>query len=91
MANKYAYRSRISEVKFRAIVKYFNADLTASQISDLSGISRNSINKILKALRARIADHCEQENLFEKGEIELDESYFGAMRIRGKRGRGSHG
>ena len=26
-----------------------------------------------------------------KGEIEIDESYFGAKRIRGRRGRGSYG
>ncbi len=69
MINKYVYRSRISETKFREIIKYFCADLIASQISDLSGISRNSINKILKTLRIRIAEHCEQESQFEKGEI----------------------
>jgi transposase len=91
MINKYVYRSRISETKFRQIIKCFCADLTASQISDLSGMSRNSINKILKAIRTRIAEYCEQESPFEKGEIELDESYFGARRVRGKRGRGAHG
>jgi len=91
MVNRYLYRSRISEAKFREIIKLFCADLTASQISELSSISRNSINKIIKALRTRIAEHCEQESPFEKGEIELDESYFGARRVRGKRGRGAHG
>lgn len=91
MVNRYLYRSRISEPKFREIIKLFSADLTASQISELSGISRNAINKILKALRTRIAEHCEQKSPFEKGEIELDESYFGAQRVRGKRGRGAHG
>jgi len=65
--------------------------LTSSQIAQLSGKSRNTINKILKALRTRIAEHCEQESPFDKGEIELDESYFGARRVRGKRGRGARG
>jgi len=91
MVDKYLYRSRISEAKFREIIKLFCADLTACQISDLSGVSRNSINKILKTLRTKIAEHCEQESPFEKGEIELDESYFGARRVRSKRGRGAHG
>jgi len=91
MINKYAYRSRISEAKFREIIKLFCADLTSSQIAQLSGISRNTINKILKAARTRIAEHCEQESPFDKGEIELDESYFGARRVRGKRGRGARG
>ncbi len=91
MINRYAYRSRISEAKFREIIKLFSADLTSSQIAQLSGISRNTINKILKAVRFRIAEHCEQESPFDKGEIELDESYFGARRVRGKRGRGARG
>jgi len=57
--NKYIYRSRISEAKFREIIKLFCADLTGSQIAELSGLSRNTINKILKAVRTRIAEHCE--------------------------------
>ncbi len=90
MLNKYLYRSRISEAKFREIIKLFSVDLNAVQISELSGISRNSINKILNALRVRIAELCEQEKPF-KGEVEVDESFFGARRKKGKRGRGAYG
>ena len=89
--NKYFIRSRISEKKFREIIKLFSADLTAQQITLFSGVSRNSVNKILKNIRIRIAEICEQESPFDKGEIEMDESYFGARRIRGKRGRGAYG
>ena len=32
-----------------------------------------------------------KESIFSKGEIEIDESYFGAKRVRGLRGRGSSG
>ena len=85
--NKYFIRSRIFEVKFREIIKLFSADLTAQQITLFSGVSRNSVNKILKNIRIRIAEVCEKESPFEKGEIEMDESYFGARRIRGKKGR----
>ncbi len=56
-------------------------DLNATQMSQLSGLSRNSINKILLALRVRIAGLCEHEKPF-KGEIEVDESFFGAKRIK---------
>lgn len=49
--NRYIIRSRISEAKFREIVKLFLLDLQANQISQISGISRNSINKYLKAMR----------------------------------------
>ena len=91
MKNKYFIRSRISEAKFREIIKYFSVDLTATQIAALSKTNRKTINKILKEVRKCIACFCEQESIFKNGEVEMDESYFGARRIRGRRGRGSYG
>ena len=91
MKNKYFIRSRISEAKFREIIKFFSVDLTATQIAVLSRTNRKTINKILKEVRKNIASFCEKESPFKKGEIEIDESYFGARRIRGRRGRGSYG
>ena len=38
-----------------------------------------------------MAEEREKESPFEKGEIEMDESYFGARRIRGKRGKWAYG
>ena len=35
-----------------------------------------------------MASECEKISKF-SGEIEIDESYFGAKRVRGKRGRGA--
>lgn len=52
--NKYIKNAKISEAKFREIVRYFAADLSATQISTLSSVSRNSINKYLMAIRNRI-------------------------------------
>ena len=46
---------------------------------------------MLKSIRLRIVEFCEAESIFEAGEVEIDESYFGARRIRGKRGRGARG
>jgi len=91
MTNKYIYHSRISEKKFREIIRYFSHDIEATKIASLTGISRPTINKILKAVRKRIAVYCESESPFETGEIEIDESYFGARRVRGIRGRGARG
>ena len=91
MNNKYILHAKISEAKFRAILKYFALDIEASKISVLTGISRNTINRLLKAIRERIAECCELESPFEQGEIEIDESYFGARRVRGIRGRGARG
>ncbi len=90
LKNKYQYRSRISEKKFREIIKYFSLDFTASDIAKLSNVNRNTINKILGLLRERISEETEKE-IFKSGIFELDESYFGARRVRGKRGRGAGG
>ena len=88
MKNKYIVRSRISQKKFREILKYFTEDIEATKIANLTGISRISINKILKNIRILMASECEKISKF-SGEIEIDESYFGAKRVRGKRGRGA--
>ena len=77
MKNKYFIRSRISEAKFREIIKLFSGDLTASQVALFSCVSRMCANRILKQVRIRIAEFCEQESIFGEGEVEMDESYFG--------------
>ena len=51
MKNKYIVRSRISQKKFREILKYFTEDIEATKIANLTGISRIPINKILKSIR----------------------------------------
>ncbi|MDR2944465.1 MAG: IS1595 family transposase [Methanosarcinales archaeon] len=88
MKNKYICRSKISEAKFRQIVKLFALDLDATQISEITGISRITINRYLMAIRKRIVEFCNLEPPFQ-GEIEVDESYFGPRRVKGKRGRGA--
>ena len=88
--NRYANRSKISEHKFRQIIRYFAVDLDASQITKLVALNRNSVNRYLRAVRERIAEFCETQSPF-SGEIEVDESFFGARRIKGKRGRGASG
>ena len=88
--NKYINRSRVTEAKFRDLIKYFSLDLSAQQLSILTKLNRNTVNRYLKLIRKRIAELCESETPF-KGEIEVDESYFGAKRVRGKRGRGAAG
>lgn len=88
--NRYANRSKISESKFRQIIRYFAVDLDASQITKLVALNRNSVNRYLRAIRERIAEFCETQSPF-SGEVEVDESFFGARRIKGKRGRGASG
>ena len=91
MVNKYFYRSRITEAKFREIIRCFSLDLTSVQISKLTGISRVSVNRILYLVRVMIAKECDKQSPFTEGEFEVDESYFGARRQKGKSGRGAYG
>ena len=90
MKNKYCKRSKISESKFRKILKYFSMDFNTSQTAALTEISRRSISDIYQKLRIRIWNLTKREKKL-TGEVEVDESYFGAKRVRGKRGRGAKG
>lgn len=88
--NKFSKRAHISDRKFKQLLKLFSEDLTATQITNILSINRNTVNRYLKLIRGRISELCEQESPF-GGEVEVDESYFGAKRKRGKRGRGAYG
>ena len=89
LKNKYIKRSRITEAKFRQLIKLFAHDLDAQTIASLSNLNRNTVNRYLNLIRKRIAEFCEIQSPL-KGEIEVDESYFGGKRIKGKRGRGAY-
>jgi transposase-like protein len=75
----------------REIIRCFCEDLTATQTAKICKLSRNSINIIYNKIRLRIYEF--QIKSFpinpEKEEFEVDESYFGPRRIKGKRGRGA--
>ena len=88
MKNKYVVRSKISEAKFRLIIRGFALDLTATQTSELAGVSRNAVNRLYSAIRRRIAEYNRPDDL-NTGVFEVDESYFGPRRVKGKRGRGA--
>src|SRR5215207_3537100 len=90
-SNKYYNRSRISEKRFRHLIRLFALDLSASDTARLTGLTTKTVNSIYLKIRRRIAETCERESPFVNGEVEVDESYFGARRVRGKRGRGASG
>ncbi|MFH0726095.1 MAG: hypothetical protein V2B19_07045 [Pseudomonadota bacterium] len=77
MKNKYVSRAKINETQFRSIIQLFALDLDASQISSITGINRNTINRYVKEIRLRIVQHCQLEtatcpvNIFED-EIHLN-------------------
>jgi len=90
MKNPYIYNTQITTPKFKQLLKCFTLDITATNTAKLTGISRQTVNRIFLLLRKKIAsNYTIQDKTF--GEFELDESYFGAKRVRGKRGRGAAG
>ena len=91
MKNRYIVKSHISERKFREILRDFSQDFDASQCADLTKLTRKTINKLYHKFRIRIYQIEENQSNKIHGEIEIDESYFGARRVRGKRGRGALG
>ena len=87
-------RAKISRHKVKKIIKYFCIDILASKTSELVEINRNTINRYYNIFRVLI--YVAQVNDLIKifGKAEVDESYFGASRIRCnhaklKRGRGT--
>lgn len=82
-------RARISEAVFRRFLRHAAADLTAVQITQLTGMNRNTVNRLLNALRHAMLAACQADSPFSGGTVEADESYFGPRRVRGKAGRGA--
>jgi transposase-like protein len=87
-------RAKISVYEIKKIIKCFCLDINASKTAKLLGINRNTTNHWYMIFRKAIYVHQMKE--FDKmiGEAEVDESYFGAKRVRGfrgklKRGRGT--
>ena len=61
------------------------AGISAKQIERETGVTYKTAWRMFKMIRSRLA---EKTSLF-SGNVEADESYFGAKKHRGKRGRGS--
>jgi len=82
----------ISKYKLKKILKCFSLDFTATQTYKITGINRNTVNKYFNKVRQLIYHHQVHEMQKLIGDVEVDESYFGPRRIKGKsskRGRGT--
>ena len=84
ITNRYVKRSKISEAKFRELVRYFSLDLDAHKIATVTRLNRNTVNRYLLLIRKRIAEFCDQAPPVE-GWIAADLSRLGA------RGAGNNG
>ena len=76
---------------FRKVLKLFCADIPALTTGGLTGLSVQGTQSLYDGLRLRIMELALAEARPFAGEVEIDESYFGARRVRGKRGRGAGG
>jgi transposase len=62
--NRFSKRPHISERKFKQVLKLVTEDLTATQISNILSINRNTVNRYLRLIRTRIGEICEHESPF---------------------------
>ena len=65
------------------------ADVGALTASKLTNLNKNTTHRLYGLLRARVVEMAEGEAAPFTGSVEVDESYFGPRRVRGRRGRGS--
>ena len=94
MKNKLLKGAHLSERKYREILQLFCDDLTATQIAEISGISRVTINSYFKLMRNRIASHDKGITPFsvnEEGVLNQDAgsnfaecSYYGFLVVQDK-------
>ncbi|MCC8996820.1 MAG: IS1595 family transposase [Nitrosomonas sp.] len=60
--NKYYFRSRIKEAKFRRLVRCFALDFTATKAALLTKISVRSVNTIYLKIRQRLTENNENQD-----------------------------
>ena len=86
--------SKLSRYKLLKVVDCFCIDVDATKSSQLLQINRNTTNRYFNLFRQLIAAHQQAEMEQFIGVVEVDESFFGPARVRGrpgprKRGRGT--
>ena len=84
-------RKRISQAKFRLIVNCFTTDITAISCSEIVNVNCKTADRFYQYFRSLIIQHqlSLRRQFLSDDETEVDESYFGPSRVRGKRGRGA--
>ena len=83
--------NKISTQKINKILLLFSEDLTATKTARLLDLNRRTVDRYFAIFREKIYKYTCTENIKTSGVFECDESYFGAKRVRGKRGRGAAG
>lgn len=87
------FRRRISNQKYSIILRSFLADITSFKTAKIVGVNRKTTDRYFNLFRDIIKSSAllERRSVKLTNGIEIDESYFGPKRVRGKRGRGAKG
>lgn len=83
--------SKLSKYKIRKILEVFSEDLNASVAAEILQLNRNTVNRYYALFRQVVFRETVVMLEKEVGIFEADESYFGARRVRGLRGRKAAG
>jgi transposase len=79
---------KLKRSQINKLLDCFILGLPALQTARYTGIHRNTVNRFFKRIRLKIVKETTKNDKLLKGNIELDEAYFGG-RKKGGRGRGS--
>ena len=71
--NRYLFRGRISERKFRDLVRLFALDITADRAAALVGVNHKTAASICTLLRLRMAELALADRPF-RGQLEIDDT-----------------
>ena len=74
--NKYLSVSKLSESKFRQIIRYYSEDFTILQIAKLTHVNRNTVNLWVNRIRERIYRQVEIEKIKNSINVQVDETFF---------------
>jgi transposase-like protein len=86
--------SKLTSQKQKKLIEHFCADIDATKTALILVLNRKTVNRYYMIFREAIYEHQKREKAKLTGIVEVDESYFGATRMRGnngpkKRGRGT--
>jgi hypothetical protein len=62
--NRYYRRARLSERKFRDLLRCFSIDMSATDTARLTSVSVRSTNTVYLKIRQRIAEYAERDSIF---------------------------
>ena len=79
--------SKLSNFQIKKILQCFCLELTTIQTSKQLKLNRHTPERYYNIFRKKIAEYQEEQKKKFRGNIEIDEAYFGSRHKRDKRGR----